>query len=156
MPTPKTKEPLSEQNYINQINGYSYRIWKPLLDLIPIIEQTQTFGTEAGGEINADGTITMSYFVKEPVVSKFFDLVYSIPLIINFDWGTWYNKRKSLEKNDFDFDTIDIPTKCQLLTVIVRSDRFCEGALVDAFESGIILKILKSIKKQLKLKNTKV
>ncbi len=155
MPPSKTKELLSKQNYINQINGYSYRIWKPLLDLIPIIEQTQTFGTETGGEINEDGSITMSYFVEEPVVLKFFDLVYNIPLIINFDWGKWYKKRGFSEKNDFDFDTIDIPTKCQLLTVIVRSDRFCEGALVDAFESGIILKILKSIKRQLKLKDTK-
>ncbi len=54
------------------------------------------------------------------------------------------------DKN-FDFDSVDIPTKCKLITAIVRNDRFCEGALVSAFESGLILKILKSIKRQLGL-----
>lgn len=47
----------------------------------------------------------------------------------------------------FDFDSADLIKKCKLITAIVRNDRFCEGALVSAFESGLILKILKSIEK---------
>ena len=53
------------------------------------------------------------------------------------------------EDDAFDFDTVDILTICQLFTAIVRSDRFCEGALDSAFESGIVLKLLKSLQKQL-------
>ncbi|MBE0660910.1 MAG: hypothetical protein IH597_00450 [Bacteroidales bacterium] len=50
---------------------------------------------------------------------------------------------------NFDFNTIDIPAKCKLITAIVRSDRFCDGALIEAFESGLMLRILTSIKAQL-------
>lgn len=49
----------------------------------------------------------------------------------------------------FDFDTIDLPTTCKLITAIVRNDRFCEGALDSAFESGFMLRILKSMEKQI-------
>ena len=49
---------------------------------------------------------------------------------------------------NFDFDSTDLITKCKLITAIVRNDRFCEGALVAAFESGLILKILKSMEKE--------
>jgi hypothetical protein len=53
---------------------------------------------------------------------------------------------------NFDFDTVDLLTKCKLITAIVRNDRFCEGALVSAFNSGLILRILKSIKKDVSAK----
>ncbi len=54
--------------------------------------------------------------------------------------------------DNFDFGTTDILKKCKLITAIVRNDRFCEGALVSAFESGLILKILKSIEKEISVK----
>ena len=48
---------------------------------------------------------------------------------------------------------LDIPMKCKLITAIVRNDRFCEGALVSAFNSGLILNILKSIEKEINSNN---
>jgi len=48
----------------------------------------------------------------------------------------------------FDFDTVDLETKCKLITAVVRNDRFCEGTLLSAFKSGFVLKILKSIEKE--------
>jgi hypothetical protein len=39
-------------------------------------------------------------------------------------------------------------TKCKLITAIVRNDRFCDGALIQAFECGLMLRIIKTIKKQ--------
>ena len=32
--------------------------------------------------------------------------------------------------NDFNFNTIEIPTICKIITAIVRNNRFCDGALV--------------------------
>ncbi len=55
----------------------------------------------------------------------------------------------ALYNDEFDFDTLDIPEKCKLITAIERNDRFWDGALVSAFESGLISRILKSIEKQL-------
>jgi len=88
------------------------------------------------------------YCIPAPIVSQFVEIVYSLPIIISFDWGAWEKGRKIASDENFDFDTLDVPTKCKLITVIVRNDRFCECALVSAFESGMILKILKSIEKQ--------
>ena len=53
-----------------------------------------------------------------------------------------------LNDDAFDYGTVDLATKCKLLTAIVRSDRFCEGALEAAFRSGLVLKLLKSIERE--------
>ena len=93
----------------------------------------------------------MPMWVEGRVIDKFIDIVYNMPIIISFKWYEWDEGRK-MGKSGFDFDSVDIPTKCKLITAIVRNDRFCDGALVSAFESGIILKILKSIERQVKAK----
>lgn len=139
---------LNETNYIETINGFSSSDWKPLLDLIPKIEQTSTFGEMNGAEQNAEGIIVIPSLTESPVVSRFHQIVYDMPIVIDFDWGSWGEGRKMVRDENFDFNSIDIPTKCKIITAIIRNDRFCEGALVSAFESGIILKILKSIRQQ--------
>lgn len=139
---------LNENNYIETINGFSSSDWKPILDLIPEIEQTSTFGEMKGGEKNAEGIMVLPYWIESRVVSHFHRIVYDMPIIIDFDWGSWHEGREMARDESFDFNSVDIPTKCKIITAIVRDDRFCEGALVSAFESGIILKILKSIRQQ--------
>jgi len=42
-------------------------------------------------------------------------------------------------------NTVDLETKRRLITCLVRSDRFNEETLISAFESGVILKILKAL-----------
>ena len=37
---------LKPENYINRINSYSEKDWKPLLDLIPEIEKVDKFGDD--------------------------------------------------------------------------------------------------------------
>lgn len=136
-------------DYVEVINSFTKQQWKPLIDLIPIIEKTESFGEVSGGDQDDEGVFTLPYFIPSQVVVQFEEIVYSIPIIINFEWGAWDEGRKMLNNNDFNFDTIDIPTKCKLITAIVRNNRFCDGALVGAFESGVILKVLKSIKVQM-------
>jgi len=50
---------------------------------------------------------------------------------------------------DFNYEPIDIVTKCKLITALVRNDWFCDKALIEAFESGLILRLLKSLEPQL-------
>jgi hypothetical protein len=119
-----------------------------LLDLIPLIENTLVFGEWKGGEKNQDGAITMPWCMSAPIVAEFLDTVYAIPIGISFNWPEW-DEGREIARTDFDFDTVNLVTKCKLITAIVRNDRFCEGALISAFESGLILKILKSIEKEL-------
>jgi len=137
------------ENYIELINSYSIEVWHPLLDLIPEIEASEGFGEIQGGEKNEKGEISFPHYRESPVIGKFHQVVYNIPIIIDFDWGSWDEGRSMVGDESFDYDTIDIPTKCKIITAIVRNDRFCEGALVSAFESDLMFKILKSIEKQL-------
>ena len=110
----------------------------------------------AGGDKDEKGIIQFPYMIQAPIISEFLEIVYSLPIIISFNWGSWNDGRKIARDENFDFDTLDLPTKCKLITAIVRNDRFCEGALVSAFESGLILKILKSIEKQITESENKI
>ncbi len=140
---------LKENNHIEAINSYTQSDWQPLLDLIPKIEQTKSFGESVGGGMDKDGVYHIPNWSSAEIVYKFLDIVYDIPIVIDFNWAGWDEGRKMAGDEYFDFDTIDIPTKCKLITAFVRNDRFCDGALAGAFERGTILKILKSIEKQL-------
>jgi len=140
---------LPEEDHAETINSFSELQWQQLMDLMPLIEQTQKFGKMGGGEKIKEGVFTIPHWNEDGLVSKFREIVYDMPIIINFDWGHWDEGREIAGNENFDYDTIDIPTKCKLITAIVRNDRFCEGALISAFESGLILKILKSIKNQI-------
>lgn len=139
---------LPEASYKKTINAFTKQHWKPLLELIPLIEKNTNFGEMEGNKTLADGIYTFPYWVQAEVVNKFLEIVYKMPVIIDFDWGSWDEGREIVHENEFDYDTIDIVTKCKLITAIVRNDRFCDGALIEAFESGLMLKILKSIEKQ--------
>ncbi len=144
---------LNEQDCVDRINAYTLKDWQPLFALIPRIESTSTFGECVGGDKNEKGYFQLPYIVPGQVVSQFCEIVYGIPIVIGFDWGSWSEGREILSDTNVDFDTCDLVTKCKLITAIVRNDRFCEGALVSAFKSGLILKILKSIEKEVKAEN---
>lgn len=139
---------LDEKNCKDKINALTHQDWQPLLALIPKIKITSTFGVWSEGNKDEEGVFHVPYCVPAPIVSQFLRVVYAIPIIINFDWGVWDEGRKIASDEDFDFDSTDLITKCKLITAIVRNDRFCEGVLVSAFESGLILRILKSIEKE--------
>ncbi len=143
---------LNTENYIEKINAFTQEDWKPLLDLIPELEKTKKFGEFQGPTEDEAGVLTFPFCLNGQLIDRFLDIVYQMPIIINFNWGGWDEGRNMARNPDFDFNTIAIPTKCKLITAIVRNDRFCDGALVEAFESGWMLKVLKSIKQQLVMK----
>jgi len=140
---------LDENNYKEQIHAFTQQDWQPLIELIPKVESTLKLGEWASAEKNEEETIQFPDCIEETIVSQFLDIVYRLPIIISFDWGAWEEGREIASNDDFDHDTLDLPTKCKLITAIVRNNRFCDGVLVSAFESGLILRILKSIEKQI-------
>jgi len=169
---------LKRDSYRGEIEAMGMADWQPLLDLIPEIEQTGSFFIESeptgdddaqfdegfddddeeenddDDELDEEEIIELDmYHATAQVVHHFRELVYEVNIVVDFDWPKWDEGRAMLRDPHFDFDTIDIPTKCLLITAIVRNDRFCDGALAGAFESGEILKILKSIQKQLDMRS---
>lgn len=142
---------LNEHNYHEIINGYTRADWQPLLDLIPEIENATSFSKLNSSDRqvdDVDSVIVIPRWSATPVVYRFEELANGMPIIIDFNWGGWEEGREMASNEDFDYDTVDIPTLCKMITGFVRSNRFCEGALADAFKSWQILKILKSIERQ--------
>jgi hypothetical protein len=144
---------LDAENYIEKINAFTKQDWKPLLDLIPEIESTEEFGEYQGSEETKEGEYTFPACFNGPIITRFLDIAYEMPIIIGFNWGAWDEGREMARNPDFDFNTIDIPTKCKLITAIVRNDRFHDGAMIEAFESGLMLRLFTSISKQLELQS---
>jgi len=140
---------LSEENYRQKIFSYTREDWQPLMNLIPEIEEALSFGEKGGGKQDEDRVMQLPFVIPAYVVTQFVDIVYEMPLMVSFDWPSWEEGQKMLNDPGFDFDSIDIPTKCKLITAIIRNDRFADGTLVQAFESGLVLEILKSIQRQL-------
>lgn len=139
---------LEEETAADTIAAYTTEQWKPLFDLIPIIENTMIFDHGSCSTSVEDGGIQLYSPNEDMVVMRFLDLVYEMPIIIAFKWSTWDEGRAMANTPDFDFDSVDVYTKCKLITAIARNDRFCTGALVSAFESGFILTLLKSMQRQ--------
>ncbi len=140
---------LTIDNYKVKIESMAPEDWKPLLDLIPKIKKTETFTEPQAVSYTDDHKLLYRTPKEAPIIYTFLEVVYQIPIIIDFDWGSWNEGRELAGNPDTDFDSIDIPTKCKLITAFVRNDRFCDGTLASRFEDGTILKILKSIRNQI-------
>jgi hypothetical protein len=140
---------LSADECDETIEAYTYADWKPLLDLIPKIEQQDDFTVDTRiDEMLEQGEIYLGEQSKHALVQEFLDVVYGIPLIISFSWASWDEGRNIMQAEAYDFDSLSLTEKCKLITGIVRSERFSSGVLTAEFNNGKILKILKSIERQ--------
>jgi hypothetical protein len=139
----------TEETAIARINSFSPDDWEELLSLIPEIERSPSFGKFHPSEKIKVDEYSFPVWEPGPLIDRFQDIVYKMPIMVPFNWSKWDEGRKIASDPHFNFNTTDIPTKCKLITALVRNDRFCDGVLVNAFESGLILKLLISIRQQL-------
>ena len=64
-------------------------------------------------------------------------------VVAGFDWRTWLARDEGRALRD-DPDAVATATSDQLarlVTAIVRSDRFVEGSIAGAFESGLLARV---------------
>ena len=122
--------------------------WQELFKLIPIISRTKNFGKISPIRKTQEGYFTLAYIQPSVIVQRFQGTVYEIGIMLDFDWAHWDEGKKILANPKTDFNKLDIKTLCMLITTIVRNDRFCEGSLVDAFEDGTMLRLLKALKEK--------
>ncbi|REJ83156.1 MAG: hypothetical protein DWQ44_00110 [Bacteroidetes bacterium] len=120
--------------------------WLKLFSLIPEIERTKAFGEWEEFEEKHPGVYVMPCFVNAEIVQRFCQTMYELRLVPSFDWPSWTEGKRILDAEETDkFSSLDSVTLCKLLTVIIRSDRFCEGTLNLFFSRGIVLAILKEL-----------
>ena len=121
-----------------------------LADFLPQLEDP---GFKAGEMVidNATGAEIRQwpYAVYEPIVKSLVDAAYLNNWVLTkFDWPTWGQSERALQLRDEDgaIEHAGADELCYLLTVLIRQDRFIEGSLLDAFESGLILRIVRRAK----------
>lgn len=141
-----TAQMISLSDFPSHLATLTKADWQPLFDLIPEIEQTIVFGEEKGFELIEPGVRTFPYWEQSGVVVNFEKRAYDLGLVINFDWPKWDEGRKFASGDHSKIDNLDLITLCKLITAIIRNDRFCDGALIESFETGFMPRILKRMR----------
>lgn len=120
---------------------------KNLIEInIKIQAHKGAWGMLRGSEKEADGTIQMPYWERDSLISDFVKFMYDKKLVPDFDWGQWTKGREwYLQAGEDKFNSLDTEMALKLLTAVMRNDRFNDGALVHAFESGDFPKIINKL-----------
>lgn len=101
------------------------------------------FGTWVTSEPRPDGVIQMPYVELGADGLRFLRDVGSLGLVVPFDWRRWLSGPDGSAYREDRTRIAAAPPDdvTRLLTSIVRSDRFNEGELLDAFETGLLATI---------------
>ncbi len=97
-------------------------------------------------EGSREGILYMPYVVFSPTVTRFVEAAYENNwLETDLDWPNWAQSSRALRLRDSP-DSISNAGEIdlfRLLTVCIRQDKFVDGALLDAFDSGLIKRIVR-------------
>lgn len=79
------------------------------------------------------------------LVQEFLDFMYAKNLVIQFDWPGWRGKEAIQEGNAREIQSATPSDALKYLTVMIRADRFSEGALLNAFDTGLVSGALRRV-----------
>jgi len=89
-----------------------------------------------------DGVIVMGHFTPSDEADAFLRDLGRVGLVRPFDWTAWLATPRGEElRQPAALATASPEELANLLTAIVRSERFSEGSLEGALESGLLLAI---------------
>lgn len=123
--------------------------WLKLFGLLDSMKKQQKFSHLRKSQKLSVGTFSFPSINPAPLVDHFLKVVYDLGIIANFDWPAWKEGREILKDLEKRLDDLNAVTLCQLLTLIIRSDRFNEGFLVNCFENGNIQRIISALKNRI-------
>jgi len=73
---------------------------------------------------------------------RFIDACYKHSFVQSFDWQEWVRNRERLVSDGEGIERLCLADIGRLITVHIRSDRFCEGRLLKVMQSGQMARIL--------------
>lgn len=116
-----------------------------LAALVPVLEAPDAaFGRWEAQWEDAEGRIHLPYFVPGPACEAFGAAVGRGGWVIfGFDWPAWAStaEAQALRRDPAALAAATPDQLARLLTALVRSERFSEGTLDEAFESGLLARI---------------
>ncbi len=113
---------------------------RALADLVPLLESPDADFGRWEVPPPVDGVYHMGYFVFGPTAEAFRAAVGRGGwIVIGFDWRTWLaGDGRTFREDPQSVATASADQLAMLLTAIIRSDRFVEGSIEGAFESGLL------------------
>lgn len=116
-----------------------------LAEFLPMFEGPEfSFGHWSEFKEVRPGVMEMPYFCYSKVAWEFLNATDKYGWVLKgFDWPTWKATTEAIQLRD-DPKVLNKATPEQLaylLTVIIRQDRFCEGAIASAYKTGLITAI---------------
>lgn len=93
-----------------------------------------------------DGVMQMPFVSYGEAVHAFLEAAYAEGWVLSgFDWGSWKDTDEAARLRDDPAVLAQATPEelMRLLTVYIRQDRFSDGVLLDAFESGLIRRIMR-------------
>lgn len=116
---------------------------RALADLVPILDAPDADFGHWDGSPAANGVQPMPYFEFGPTADAFRAAVARGNWIVVFDWMTWLrtDEGAALRDRPEALAAAGVDDLARLLTAIVRSDRFVEGSIAGAYESGLLGRI---------------
>ena len=101
------------------------------------------FGHWVISEPGQDGVMQMPWFDYGPDARRFMADVSGAGFVQPFDWMAWMRtpEAQALVADPSRIAVVDAEVLRRLLTSIIRGDRFTEGNVVGAFDSGVLLAI---------------
>ena len=94
------------------------------------------------------GTFTVLRFSPSEVTSRFLEVAYRDGWVRpDFDWPAWEqtSEARRLRDDRGALERATVPELERLLTVVIRPERFGEGAVAEALESGLVMAVLRRI-----------
>ncbi len=117
-----------------------------LTEFIPLFEAPDyCFGKWIEG-VKTDDGYTIGYCEYSEEAGLFIDAVYEHELVLmDFNWPEWSLNREAEQLRDCPeiLASASLDQVMQLFTTVIRQDRFCDGVIADAFNSGLLLNILR-------------
>ncbi len=116
-----------------------------------IQKNRSVWGIKRGGEQTVDGAIEMQWVDKNPLIYEFLEFMDDNGLLPIFAWAAWKEGSDLFESDDpSKYDSIDTVIILKLIYAATRKDRFGDGTLVWAFESGDFVKLIDRLEKKIK------
>lgn len=118
-----------------------------LAAFLPLFEEPGfTFGQWSEVKKTEPGVITLPFFTLSNTADAFVRAAHDLEWVRHdFDWPKWMQTTEARRLRDKE-DALASATSDQLarlLTVVIRQERFCEGSLASAYDSGLLTGILR-------------
>ncbi|HUQ78570.1 MAG TPA: DUF6508 domain-containing protein [Patescibacteria group bacterium] len=123
-----------------RISKASLRI---LAGYVEAFEPHGPIGRWQGGEADAGGVIQMPWYEYQPEVERFVEDMYAAKLVRSIDWMRWAGtpEAQRLTSDPTAISGASHDDLINLLTTIIRGERFGDSEIAGAYERGTLLAI---------------